>query len=160
MRNAGEILASLINQNGYRNIVEIGVFKGTTCKHILRHCQIAQYFLVDPVIHGAFDIDLKKEPVSFMKMTSVEASRFINNKCLDLVYIDANHKYDFVKQDIFKWLPKIRSGGIISGHDYIDGIKNGVSKAVNELFKKESINLETDSSDTNQKIKVWWVYVE
>ena len=38
---------------------------------------------------------------------------------LDFVYIDANHEQTFVTQDLRAWHPKVRAGGIMSGHDYI-----------------------------------------
>jgi hypothetical protein len=57
----------------------------------------------------------------------------------DLVYIDACHKYECVKNDIIHWLPFVKK--IISGHDYNteEFIKlhphiAGVKKAVNELL--------------------------
>ena len=42
------------------------------------------------------------------------------DESLDFVYIDANHRYDNVKQDIEIWYPKVRQGGILAGHDYLD----------------------------------------
>lgn len=49
---------------------------------------------------------------------SVEASRDFKNGSLDFVYIDANHDFGHVVEDLVAWLPKVRSGGIIAGHDY------------------------------------------
>ena len=37
---------------------------------------------------------------------------------LDFVYIDANHNYECVKEDIEHWYPKVKVGGIIAGHDF------------------------------------------
>jgi hypothetical protein len=71
--------------------------------------------------------------VNPIRMASVDASKTYKNKSLDLVYIDANHTYDYVKQDILSWLPKIKEGGIIAGHDYATDW-DGVVKAVNEIF--------------------------
>jgi hypothetical protein len=51
---------------------------------------------------------------------------------LDFVFIDANHSYESVKNDIEIWYPLIKPGGFISGHDY--GVYPGVSQAVNERF--------------------------
>lgn len=47
------------------------------------------------------------------------ASTMFNDNSLDFVYIDANHAYDFVVQDIELWYPKVKSGGYLCGHDYI-----------------------------------------
>jgi len=57
---------------------------------------------------------------------------------LDFVFIDANHMYEPVKEDIEAWYPLIRKDGIISGHDY-NGMGDkrrgwGVKRAVDERF--------------------------
>lgn len=52
---------------------------------------------------------------------------------VDAVYIDAMHTYGTVKQDIADWLPHVRKGGVIGGHDYCDQW-DGVKRAVNEAF--------------------------
>lgn len=51
---------------------------------------------------------------------------------VDLVFIDADHLYEAVKEDIRAWLPHLRAEGILCGHDF--GLFPGVSQAVNELF--------------------------
>lgn len=53
---------------------------------------------------------------------------------VDFVYIDANHEYDFIKSDIQMWLPKVKKGGILSGHDFIQMDRIGVIRAVRELL--------------------------
>jgi hypothetical protein len=57
-------------------------------------------------------------------MPSTEACDLFPDKSLDFVFIDGNHGYSFVKQDILAWLPKIKPGGVICGHDcdacYVD----------------------------------------
>ena len=50
---------------------------------------------------------------------------------VDFVFIDADHRYAAVKSDILAWLPKVRAGGMIAGHDNLDP---DVSRAVNELL--------------------------
>jgi len=74
---------------------------------------------------------------------------------VDLVFIDADHSYSSVWTDITTWLPKIRKGGIICGHDYIQDIPE-VKKAVDEFFP--NVNLENDILE-NGKVKIWWIYV-
>lgn len=51
----------------------------------------------------------------------------------DFVYIDAEHDYPMVHRQITQWLPKVKKGGFIGGHDYALG---GVIQAVNEIFGK------------------------
>lgn len=66
-----------------------------------------------------------------MKMRSATAARSLQDKSVDLVFLDADHSYQGVKDDWFEWLPKIQSGGWIGGHDYGDN-RFGVKKAVDE----------------------------
>jgi len=56
--------------------------------------------------------------VDVMRAESVEAAEMIENDALDVVYIDANHQQAY--QDAVAWWPKVRVGGYLMGHDYID----------------------------------------
>lgn len=53
-----------------------------------------------------------------LPMFSMQAINVIRDESLDFVYIDANHDFAHVTEDIFHWSKKVRSGGIIAGHDY------------------------------------------
>jgi len=46
-------------------------------------------------------------------MSSQEASKIFTDEIFDLVFIDADHRYDYIMADIEAWLPKIRKGGIL-----------------------------------------------
>jgi hypothetical protein len=71
-----------------------------------------------------------------VKMDSIEASKQYEDESLDFVFIDASHEYEFVKADILTWLPKVKKGGWIGGHDFTpnDPPTNGVDTAVKEIF--------------------------
>lgn len=56
--------------------------------------------------------------VEFLRLFSVEAAQGVPNGSLDFVYIDANHTLPYVIQDLVAWVPKVRSGGIVAGHDF------------------------------------------
>jgi hypothetical protein len=58
---------------------------------------------------------------------SSELIDLFQDESLDFVYIDANHAYDFVVEDINLWYPKVKKGGLVMGHDYIlfGGTKDG-----------------------------------
>lgn len=48
---------------------------------------------------------------------SITAAKLLNGRLFDLVFIDADHGYDCVKNDIATWRQKVRPGGILCGHD-------------------------------------------
>lgn len=56
----------------------------------------------------------------FHRMYSAEAAPTFADGSLDFVYIDGNHSLEAVTADLALWFPKVRSGGIFSGHDYYD----------------------------------------
>ena len=72
-----------------------------------------------------------------MKKSSVEAAPELEDGSLDFVFIDANHSYDAVKNDIIAWAPKVRSGGVLCGHDY--NSFPGVQKAVDDFASAKGI---------------------
>lgn len=89
------------------------------------------------LVEADFDDKIKGYPsIKKMKMLSVEAASMIEDESLDLIYIDGSHLYEDVKADILAWTPKVKIGGIISGHDYTLSYKHGkqVTQAVNELL--------------------------
>lgn len=55
----------------------------------------------------------------FVRKFSVDAAQDFEDGSLDFCYIDANHEFVHVVNDIAVWSPKVRSGGIVAGHDYI-----------------------------------------
>jgi hypothetical protein len=55
-----------------------------------------------------------------LRASSDKAADMFGDSTLDFVYIDANHSYECVKKDLETWYPKVRSGGFICGHDYLD----------------------------------------
>lgn len=71
--------------------------------------------------------------VKELKTYSHLAVNHVLDKSLDFVFIDAQHDYESVKRDIKLWLPKIKEGGFISGHDYQPRFP-GVIQAVQESF--------------------------
>lgn len=72
------------------------------------------------------------------RTTSSEGASRIADGTLDFVYIDARHDYQSVLDDLEAWFPKVRPGGIVAGHDYLDGVVRGtdygVKSAVDEFF--------------------------
>ena len=119
--------------------VEVGTFKGEFSKQILENWSGTLYMVdvwrslgdeyIDSSNHGNFDIEIFGESIKNIKghedrgvmvraSSEIASNMFLDNS-LDFVYIDANHAYDFVKEDIQLWYPKVKSGGWVMGHDYI-----------------------------------------
>jgi predicted O-methyltransferase YrrM len=60
-----------------------------------------------------------KEKVVPLKGYSTEMVKSIPDQSLDWVYIDARHDYKGCLEDLEAYWPKVKSGGIMSGHDYM-----------------------------------------
>ena len=79
----------------------------------------------------------------FLHTISMEAVKQFNDDYLDFVYIDGNHDYDHVTEDITEWLKKLKPGGIMSGDDYAKLKGRGddymVIEAVNDYVSKNQI---------------------
>ena len=89
---------------------------------------------------------------NILNMSSLQAAEIIKDETFDLVFIDADHSYGGVKEDIAAWMPKVKPGGWLGGHDYrnIDPRFGGVDQAVNEAFPD---GVEVDKNYT------WWVKI-
>ncbi len=55
------------------------------------------------------------------RMTSKAAAAQFPERSLDFVYLDARHYREAVLEDLELWAPKMRAGGFLAGHDYLDG---------------------------------------
>jgi hypothetical protein len=90
---------------------------------------IYNQFLSNIIQTGVFDL------ITAVPNTSVIGARVVPNG--DLIYVDASHDYESVKQDIKIYWEKLNKGGIMFGDDY--NTWDGVKKAVNELFPSATI---------------------
>lgn len=72
---------------------------------------------------------------------SVNMAWKIQDASQDLVFIDAEHTFSAVAADIAAWLPKVRPGGILCGHDYRHRRFVGVKQAVDQWAKLENREL-------------------
>lgn len=151
----GHILADLIetSNNKIQIIAEIGVWKSHTVKRILKRCHniVSQYWAVDPwqlydsgkarrllpegwdgfYLH-ACKLMYWFPKLRVIRMTSVEAAKLFPERYFDLVFLDADHSYEAVLEDIRAWRPLVKTDGLLTGHDY--GEKPGVREAVDEFF--------------------------
>ncbi len=135
--------------------VEIGVYRGTSSTVFLDNCTF-MYF-IDPCVNYPENPDkdwfcpeeafLKlldqpryRDRFKFIKGFSADVSEQV--PLVDFIFIDANHEYAYVKQDIELYWPKIKPGGFLCGHDYSGG-HPGVTQAVDEFFGKLGLPVES-----------------
>jgi cephalosporin hydroxylase len=69
----------------------------------------------------------------YFKSLSWEGAQHFEDNSIDFLFVDADHVYEAVKKDIAAFLPKMKKGSIISGHDY-NWQHPGVLQAVDEAF--------------------------
>ena len=55
--------------------------------------------------------------IKLMRMLTNDAAKLVDDESLDFVFIDADHSYEGCAADIANWTPKVRQGGLVSGHD-------------------------------------------
>jgi len=193
-----ESFPDLMNATNTHRSAEIGVYKGEFSKTLLRTTDTDLY-LIDiwrKIPSGEYD-DATNSDSSYMhclksisgyedrafmlRMRSEKAIELFPDGFFDFIYIDSNHAYEYVKRDIDMWYPKIREGGVLAGHDWIDinwetdtefeslengkdkiiyhhGRRNGifgVNPAVTEFINKTDIELNLTG---DKFIQSWFVY--
>lgn len=91
-----------------------------------------------------------KERRTVIRNRSLEAAREVPDGSLDFVFIDANHSYGACKDDINAWLPKLKPGGLLCGHDYDhpEFPEWGVKRAVDEYASMNGFEVQTDENFT------------
>lgn len=165
--------------------VEVGVKQGEYSKIILDNWNCSEFYLVDAWRNFENYVDIAnvsaQEHLQYMLETlnllktydnkiitiralSKQASTLFPDETLDFVYLDANHTYEGVLEDLIYWFPKVKKGGVLAGHDYVDGNYQvgvfGVKTAVNTFFK-EKINICTlpdwYTDYPRGPVPSWWV---
>lgn len=131
-----ETLARLFHLLGYQVGAEIGVERALYSEVLCRENPGMKLFCIDAwkayrgyrdhvnqqKLDGFFvEAQQRLQPyrVECIRTFSTEAAAGFDDGELDFVYIDANHKLESVIADLAAWAPKVRVGGIVSGHDYL-----------------------------------------
>lgn len=131
-----EDLAKLFAKLGYTEGAEIGTLEGEYAEMLLDNNPGLHLNCVDPYLAYKGYVEyrtqdrmnefmanglrrLEGKNYTLIRKKSSEAAQDFADNSLDFVFIDGNHEFRHVVNDIADWLPKIRKGGIMSGHDYI-----------------------------------------
>ena len=84
---------------------------------------------------------------------SLEAVVDFAYESIDFVYIDGSHEFDYVMTDIIEWGKRVKKGGIISGHDYVDRSRVEVIRAVDNYAEVHGVK---EIYLTNERSPTWW----
>jgi len=127
------------NLTGYG--AEIGVFKGEFSAHILKNWKGKKLYLIDSWRHFENRIDISNvdlnqqlnnmacafmnvyeyaDKATIIRDLSGEAVKLFLDSFFDFIYIDAGHDYNSVITDLNYWYSKVKIGGYVMGHDYLD----------------------------------------
>lgn len=169
-----DILSGLMLQQDYKTFVEVGCKEGRTTGHILKTVPDSRVIAIDPWMMQEKSADPTKETYEAWDFQKIEQTFWTNvgehkGRCamlrktsekaatslvfappasIDIIFIDALHDYEHVKQDIALWWPKVRIGGVLSGHDF-NHKWPGCERAVAESFDLMHVGVAPDS--------VWFV---
>jgi cephalosporin hydroxylase len=195
------LLPNILNERKLLGtIVEVGVQIGAFGTHLRRYWDGELYIGVDPYKvypastpmpqsqHDAYrqmaidNLKSTNKPFELLRVDSLTAAETFAKvgKQFDMVFLDADHRYEHVLADIRAWWPLVKSGGILAGHDYVpDGWhKNeephiayateaevgaahcgdfGVVRAVTEFFGALDISPELTDVDSDGGWRSWLV---
>jgi len=130
-------LGTLFRELGFTVGVEVGTFEAEYAEVLCKANPAMELYGVDPWArydetdyynsdkraNDAYQIAVsrmvKYRFIPIRKM-SMDAVKDFEDDALDFVYVDGNHRLEFVINDIAEWGKKVRVGGIVAGHDYIE----------------------------------------
>jgi hypothetical protein len=153
-------MAELFHELGFTVGVEIGVREGLYSEVLCQKNPELKLFSIDPweAYEGYRNFDkpeimknyyaeakarLAKYTCVLVKKMSLDAVKDFEDHSLDFVYIDGNHNFQNCTNDICEWTQKVKYGGIISGHDYIQHTRP------NEMHVVQVVNAYTNAYDIN-----------
>jgi hypothetical protein len=160
-----DMLKHYLGQRTSPKMVEIGVFKGDFLDYLVRNCSIGTIDAVDlfegdtcsgdadgnnvvyyNVGKSYLELSEKYRDDTRVRLQKSDSVTFLQNQpddTYDIVYIDGDHSYNGVKQDLRNAYKKIKNGGYIMGHDYEMNMSKahtyynfGVKAAVDEFCKE------------------------
>lgn len=95
--------------------------------------------------------------VHIIRKDSLAAAEQFPDGYFDWIYLDADHSFEGCSRDLEAWYPKIKTGGILAGHDYLEGVFPGgvfgVKSAVDGFIKNLDVKLYLTDENT---IKSWY----
>jgi hypothetical protein len=145
-------LANLINERGYKTMVEVGTAYGGNAYHIMTNTAIERLLCIDPyryypampgfTCQEEYDrlwayAYKRLSPIGNVQLLVLSSKGAISQGAVqisDLIFLDGSHEYEDVKWECENYSKLVNHGGVLSGHDY--NIFEEVNKAVDEFSKK------------------------
>jgi len=171
-------LAEHFNKLGFKTVVEIGTADGRYAEILCQKIpMLDMLYTIDPYIpyngnwrsqdyqnkaYQKAKSRLEKYNAQIINKTSMDALQDFDNGDIDAVFIDGDHHFDYVMEDIIAWSRKVKKGGIVSLHDYYSFSSGGVVEAVDAYVKAHNIDLQLTlkNNDGHQDDRVpcaWWI---
>lgn len=173
-----EVLHKLFKDRPHKYGCEIGVNNGITTSYLLKNLPtIERYYAVDPwlarykmynkklykwtakgnkkrwvdVMQSFFENTFNdRNRVCLLRTFSVDGVKFFEDEYFDWIFIDANHEYPYIKENLELWTPKVKIGGLVTGHDYGNPKGKhkgwGINKAVDEFVEKNDFKLNVEDN--------------
>lgn len=159
-------------------VAEIGILRGHFSAKIYEALSPSLYYMIDPwrVFPSAVYEDYREyeqshwdaicekvrdkfegEPgIRILRTTSLEAAAQMPPASLDFIYLDGNHSYEAVREDLPAWYRILKPGGIMAGHDWdLPGVRKAVEEFREGLILQGAVvNLRTTNEATCQTY--WW----
>ena len=142
----------------FKTGAEIGVAEGLHSEHLCKSMPRVTLLCVDPWIiypesFRARQINqelcdsryeqaverLAPYDCTLVKSMAMDYVHEVPDESLDFVYIDGNHEFDWVMEDLINWSKKVRVGGIVGGHDFYVFNHAGVIEAVYAYTRAHNI---------------------
>jgi hypothetical protein len=130
-----DLLPQYLADNGYKTGAEVGVYKGEYSERFakagLNHTAIDPW-MAFPGQGRSQKLQLRQDFLyghtrrvlapykncRIIRKTSMDALADFADNSLDYVYLDGDHSFRFIAEDVVEWTKKVRPGGIVAGHDY------------------------------------------
>jgi predicted O-methyltransferase YrrM len=136
-------LAKTMADMGIKRMVEVGCRYGASAQLWLENIPGLELTCFDPyaayhrvsqarqdLIYAGAQENAAKFGFELLRMASLEAVEGFDDGSIDAVNIDGDHSFDAAVQDIIRWAPKVREGGLVLVHDYCSFAMSGVIPAI------------------------------
>ena len=153
--------ADLIEEQQFKVAAEVGVYQGAFSEYLLRHTGLDKLYSIDSWMMRNSPVAIKQatsclahygERSEIMHMLSEDAADHFDDGQLDFIYIDADHRARGFRRDLNAWFSKLRVGGVLAGHDYVNENKTDIIPVLGQFMADRPELIFT----TEEHLASWW----